>query len=100
MAPYAMAVQKKYCDQRHTFDIGDNPARPLFITASIKCQFATILNFDYWILVFCEDCRTARAAEAFAKLVVNDADLRAVKSSETDMRSKGPYPVSFAASGK
>jgi hypothetical protein len=100
MSPYAVAVKGKYCGQRHMIDIADNPSRPTLISASIKCQFATILSFDDWMLLFCEDCATARAAEAFAKVVINDPDLRAAKDSETDIRSKGPYLISFAPGGK
>jgi hypothetical protein len=100
MSPYARAVDKKYCGRRYMLDLGDNPTRPMLISASIKCQFATILAYDDWMLLSCEDCGSARAAEAFAKLVINDPDLRAIKSSETDMKSKGPYLVSFTARGK
>lgn len=100
MSPYAVAVNKKYCGKQSMLDVGDNPTRPTLISASIKCQFTTILGFDDWMLLFCENCDTARAAEAFAKLVTNDPDLSAIKNSETDMKSKGPYLISFTASGK
>jgi len=99
-SPYAMAVAKKYCGQRHTLDVGDNPAQPVLVLVSMQCQYATILDFDHWLLLFCADCRTRRSAEVFAKLVINDPDLRAVKSLETDMRSTGPYLISFSASGQ
>jgi hypothetical protein len=95
MSPYARAVDEKYCNRRHLLDLGDGAT-----SVAIKCQFATLLQFDDWMLVFCENCANARAAEAFAKLVVNDPELRAVKRAESDMKSKGPYLVSFTANGR
>jgi len=100
MSPYAWAVDRKYCGKRHTLDLGDDPARPTSISVSIECQFATILTFDDWMLLFCKDCGSPRAAEAFAKMVIDDPEMRAVKNAETDMKSKGPYLVSFTTSGK
>jgi hypothetical protein len=100
MSPYARAVDRKYCGQRHVLDLGDEPARPASISISLKCQFTTILAFDDWMLLFCENCDSARAAEAVAKLVVDDPELRAINRSETDMKIKGPYLISVTASGK
>jgi hypothetical protein len=99
-SPYVRAAELKYCGKRIALDPGDNAIRSTPMSASIKCQFATILKYDYWMMLFCQDCGSAGAAEAVAKLVIDDPDLRAIKSSETDMKSKGPYLVSFTAGGK
>jgi hypothetical protein len=98
-SPYVKAAELKYCGKQIALDLVDNAIRSTPVSASIKCQFANILVYDYWLMLFCQDC-SARAAEAFAKQVIDDPDLRAVKSSETDMRSKGPYLISFTTSGK
>jgi len=91
MSPYARAVDQKYCNRKHVLDLGDGATS----SVSIKCQFATLLQFDDWMLVFCDNCGSGKAAEAFAKLVTNDPELRAFKGAETDTRSRGPYLISF-----
>jgi len=70
------------------------------MVASVKCQHSTLLQFDDWMLLYCENCARAGSAEAFARMVINDPELRAIKSSETDLKSKGPYFVSFTPRGK
>jgi len=100
MSPYARAVDIKYCGKRHVLDVGGDPARPAAISASIKCQHTTILEYDDWMLLFCENCDSARAAEAAAKRVIDDPELRAVKNAETGTKSKGPYLISVTASGR
>jgi hypothetical protein len=93
MSPYARAIDEKYCGKRHVIDLGG----PTAISATIKCQFTTILEYDDWMLLFCQDCDSARAAEAVARLVIDDPELRAAQRAETNMTSKGPYLISVAA---
>lgn len=95
-SPYAVALEEKYCNRRHSTVVSGGPGQTRTITAEIKCQFATILGYDDWMVVFCDakDCASAREAEAFMNLIAADPDMRAAKQSETDIKSRGPYRVS------